>query len=260
MKEKFLIQRCKRMLRIKVVNEKEPISEEWSVQKVAEEYPSPGWEEIFKDAKNEIADVSDILEEDRKNYGKWLPNNVNLFRALTLTPLKKVKVVIFGQDPYHTVLPNGKPQATGMAFSVPRGAPIPPSLKNIYKEMKQSLPDFTIPKHGDLTTWALQGVLLLNSSLTVRESSPGCHKEIWYGFLKKIVRAVLDANPNCVFVAWGKSAQKVAKKFIGERATILEGVHPSGLSAHRGFFGCNHFVEINNLLIASKQDPIDWTL
>lgn len=247
------------MLKLKVVKEKEPITNEWSVEKVASEYPPPSWEELFENAKLEIKDVSDILEEDRIN-GRRLPDNCNLFRAFMVTPLHKVRVVLLAQDPYHTILPNGNPQAMGMSFSVPVGAPIPSSLRNIFKELKDTVPNFKTPSHGNLTNWAVQGVLLLNSCLTVRESSPGCHKEIWNGFIKKTINTILNANPDCIFVAWGRNAQKVASKFVGEKATILTAAHPSGLSANRGFFKCDHFNQINELLVKQKSEPIDWNL
>ena len=188
-----------------------------------------------------------------------MPAPENLFRAFNLTPLPKVKVVILGQDPYQSLI-NGLPVATGLAFSVRKGFPIPSSLQNIYKEIQSTVKGFSSPSHGDLTSWAVQGVLLLNSCLTVREGQAGSHKEIWHGFIKRAVKAILDQNPTCVFVAWGKNAQKVAKKFVGEKAPVLTAAHPSGLSAHRGFFGCNHFNQINDLLAQSGKSPIDWNI
>lgn len=215
---------------------------------------------VFENAKDEIKDVSDILEEDKKIHGERFPDNCDLFRAFSLTHLHKVRVVILGMDPYAHKTPDGRPTAVGLAFSVRRDAPIPSSLRNIFKEIKNCIPDFNIPSHGDLTSWAIQGILLLNSSLTVRESESGCFKELWFGILKKVINAILSSNPKCIFVAWGKDAQKITKKFVGERAIVLEAAHPSGLSANRGFFGCNHFSEINKILVSQKTPPIDWNL
>ena len=249
------------MLKLKIVEKKEPITNDWSVEKVAKEYPPLSWEAVFKNAENEIKDVSDILEEDKKIHkNRRLPNNCDLFRAFQMTPLYKVRVVILGQDVYPSTLQDGTPLATGMAFSVPKEAPIPSSLRNIFKELKNSVPDFRTPNHGNLISWSLQGVLLLNACLTVREGEPDCFKQIWEGVLKKVIKAILEANPHVIFVAWGKNAQKTTKKFVGERATILETSHPSSLAAHRGFLGCNHFPEINELLVKQGSEPIDWNL
>ena len=245
------------MIKLKIVEKKEPITNEWSVERVAKEYPPLSWENVFKNAEHEIRDVSDILEADRKVNGERLPNNCDLFRAFQMTPLYKVRVVIFSQEPYASTLPDGEPLATGMAFSIPKGAPIPSSLRNIFKELKNSVPEFLTPSHGNLISWGLSGVLLLNSCLTVRKGSPNCFKQIWEGFLKKVINAILETNPNCIFVAWEKNTQKTAKKFVGERATILES---SYLSSYNGFLGCNHFPQINELLIAQGSKPIDWNL
>lgn len=248
-------------MKLNILPKKDQITNDWTVEKVAQEYPPPTWESVFENAKDEIKDISEILEDDKKSYGMWFPDNVNLFRAFQVTPLNKVRVVILGMDPYiNTFTLNGKeiPQATGMAFSVPRGCPVPPSLKNIYKELANEFEDFVTPNHGDLTLWCLQGVMLLNVCLTVRKSSSGSHGEVWTGFIKKVINAILEANPHCIFVMWGKNAQKM-KKIVGERTVILESAHPSPLSA-RNFFGCGHFKKINELLVERKQKPIDWSL
>jgi len=236
-----------------------PINSDWSVIDIASKYPSAGWEKVFKDAEEELADISEILDNDRKVNGRYYPDAINLFRAFEVMPLKDVRVVIFGQDPYHSTEPDGTPTAQGMAFSVKRGAKVPSSLVNIYKEIKNSVPGFVIPNHGDLTGWARQGVLLINSCLTVRPANPGCHKEIWLGFIKKVINGIIDTNHNCIFVLWGRQAQKI-RKMLGERATVLEAAHPSGLSAYKGFFGCNHFADINRLLSERGQSEINWNL
>ena len=246
------------MLKLRVVKEKEKITNDWSIEKVASEYPPYTWEKVFESAKDEIKDVSEILERD-KVKGRRVPDNKDVFRIFNLVPIHKVKVVLLGQDPYLNILPNGKPQAVGMSFSVPREAQLPPSLKNIYKELKSEIPEFKVPNHGSLEKWCVQGVFLLNACLTTRQGVSGAHGEIWTGFIKKVINAILDVNPEVIFVLWGKQAQKM-KKIIGERATCLEASHPSPLGAYRGFFGCGHFKEINEILASKGKTIIDWNL
>lgn len=246
----------KRKIILNVVEEKDVT--DWTIEKLTLEKPPNNWDNVFELAKNELKDISDVLENDKKINGPRYPFNKSLFRAFELTPLSRVKVVIMGQDPYHGDN-NGDPQATGMAFSVKKGIKISPSLQNIYKEIKNTIPEFKTPTHGDLTFWAVQGVLLLNSCLTVRPHSPGSHKEVWFGFIKKVLNAIIEKNPNCIFVLWGKKSQKI-KKMIGQRVTILEASHPSPFACHRGFFGCDHFNQINTHLISHNQTPIDWNV
>ena len=241
-------------MKLTIINKKPVIQEDWSITELVKYYTPYTWESVFEKCLNEFADIDEILKDNKK---KLIPGNNNIFRAFHLTPLNKVKVVIFGQDPYHTIK-DEEPIATGLAFSVKKTSTIPSSLNNIYKEMEKT--GFRRPQHGDLTNWATQGVLLLNSCLTVLPGEPGCHKEIWHGFIKRVIHAILDKNPNCVFVAWGKNAQKVANKFVGQRGTILTAAHPSGLSANRGFFGCNHFNQINEILKSTRQEIIDWNI
>lgn len=245
-------------MKLKIVQEKEKITNDWSVEKLVSLYVPPTWEGVFESAKLELKDISDILEEERPN-GRRVPDNCDLFRVFYLVPLPKVKVVILGQDPYFSILANGKPQAVGMSFSVPRDAPIPPSLKNIYKVMKDTLPDFKIPSHGDLTSLCLQGVFLLNACLTTRVGIANAHREIWSGFIKKVITAILDVNPNVIFLLWGNEAQKF-KKMIGGRATTLETSHPSPLGCQRGFMKSNHFNEVNDILKKLGKPAIDWNI
>lgn len=243
---------------LNVISHDQEIDNSWPVIKVARVRPPPGWVELFKAADAELEDISDIIETDKIN-GRYYPDTKNLFKAFEITPLDNVKVVIFGQDPYHGQNHDNTPQAQGLSFSVKRGTQVPSSLVNIFKELKTSVVGFETPTHGDLTSWAQQGVLLLNACLTVRPGSPGCHKEIWLGFVKRAIDAIIGLNPHCIFVLWGRQAQKV-RKMLGERATVLESAHPSGLSAARGFFGNNHFNQINDLLIKTNQRPINWNL
>jgi len=246
-------------IKLRIIQPEDVIDNNWKVIDIVRKHPPVGWKDVFNKSDDELKDISDILENDKKVNGRFYPDNNYLFRAFDLTPLQRVKVVIVGQDPYHGVNPDGTPQAQGMCFSVKRGSKIPPSLINIYKELKNTVPGFITPHHGDLTRWARQGVLLMNACLTVRPHNPGCHKELWLGFVKKVINAILEVNPNAIFVVWGKKAQKI-KKMLGERATILEAAHPSGYSAYRGFFGCDHFNQINNILRDSGQTPINWKL
>jgi len=167
-------------------------------------------------------------------------------------------VVIIAQDPYFGINSDGTPQAQGLAFSVKKGEKIPSSLINIYKELSNSIPNFTKPNHGCLENWSKQGVLLLNSCLTVRPGDPGCHKELWYSFIKKVINSIIDNNPYCIFILWGRQAQKI-RKMLGERVTVLEAAHPSGLSC-KNFLGCNHFNQVNELLIEKNQTPINWQI
>ena len=179
-------------------------------------------------------------------------------RALELTPLEAVKVVILGQDPYH-----GAGQAHGLAFSVEPGVRTPPSLVNIYKELKADL-DLPIPAHGNLENWARQGVLLLNNALTVEEALPGSHhKRGWEEITDAVVAAVAARQTPCVFILWGSHAQKKAARVAGlgdGPHLVLKAPHPSPLSAYAGFLGCKHFSQANAFLEATGRGAVDWRL
>lgn len=238
----------------------EPIDESWTIYDICKKAPPVGWKDIFENAENELKDVSDLLAHEEKIGNKFFPLKKHLFRAFELTPLDKVRVVIFGQDPYPSLTKKGTPVAQGLSFSVDRFTPIPGSLNNIYKEIQSSVPGFNIPKHGDLTYWARQGVLLCNACLTLRPNSPGSHQDIWDGFIKQVVNAIVTKNKNCIFVLWGNKAKKIEKMLAG-RGVILTGAHPSPMSAVKyGFFGCGHFKKINELLQSFNSPPIDWNL
>lgn len=179
-------------------------------------------------------------------------------RALELTPLEAVKVVILGQDPYH-----GAGQAHGLAFSVEPGVRTPPSLVNIYKELKADL-DLPIPAHGNLENWARQGVLLLNNALTVEEALPGSHhKRGWEEITDAVVAAVAARQTPCVFMLWGSHAQKKAARVTALEEgphLVLKAPHPSPLSAYAGFLGCKHFSQANAFLEATGRGAVDWRL
>ncbi len=191
----------------------------------------------------------------QKAQGKTIyPPGHQIFNALNTTPLNQVKVVILGQDPYH-----GPGQAHGLAFSVPDGVAPPPSLKNIFKEQAS---DLSITNStGNLTTWAQQGVLLLNSVLTVEQAQAASHqKQGWERFTDCIISLVNDRCKKVVFMLWGAYAQKKGQHIDSQRHLVLHAPHPSPLSAHRGFFGCGHFSQCNKYLIHHKKTPIDWQL
>ena len=179
-----------------------------------------------------------------------------MFNALNLTPLSQVKVVILGQDPYH-----GPGQAMGLSFSVPKAIPKPPSLNNLLKEMASDI-GIAPSKHGDLTYWAQQGVLLLNSSLTVREGEPNSHQnQGWEQFTDAVIDVVNEQTEHTVFILWGSKAQKKGKYINTDKHLILTAVHPSPLAANRGgFFGSKPFSKTNDYLVQYGQTPIDWQL
>lgn len=181
------------------------------------------------------------------------PPMEDLFNCFRLTPYNKVKVVILGQDPYHN-----KGQAHGLCFSVKEGVPVPPSLVNIYKEISNEYGIEVKPK-GDLTPWAKQGVLLLNTVLTVRENQPNSHKNCgWTAFTDEVIKTLNNHEKPIVFLLWGANAR--SKKCLIDRSKhlVLECAHPSPLSAYNGFFGCDHFTQTNSFLIENDLEPIKW--
>ena len=178
----------------------------------------------------------------------------NRFHAFSLTALEDVKVVILGQDPYH-----GEGQAQGLSFSVPNGMKLPPSLRNIYKELVDDLNLSEMPINGDLTKWANQGVLLINAVLSVEKSNAGSHaKKGWEEFSDNVIKYINQENKGVVFLLWGSYAMKKSSLIDAQKHHILTAVHPSPLSAYRGFFGCKHFSKTNRLLIDQGNKPIQW--
>lgn len=192
----------------------------------------------------------------QKAQGKTIyPKEENVFAAFNFSDFEEVKVVILGQDPYH-----GPKQAHGLSFSVPKGEKIPPSLRNIYKELAADV-DFIIPKHGNLEDWAAQGVLLLNAVLSVNASEAASHKKVgWENFTDQIIKTLSEEKKNLVFLLWGSFAIKKAALIDENEHLILRAVHPSPLSAHRGFFGCKHFSKTNTFLEKKGIEKIDWEL
>jgi len=194
--------------------------------------------------------------QQQKNNGKVIyPPGAQWFSAFNDTPFDKVRVVILGQDPYH-----GPDQAHGLCFSVLPGVKVPPSLANIYKELASDL-GITQPNHGCLTSWAKQGVLLLNATLTVEQADAGAHQgKGWEQFTDQAIRAINDQSEAAVFLLWGSYAQKKGAFIDQSRHLVLKSVHPSPLSAYRGFLGCKHFSATNNYLQQHGRQPIDWQL
>ncbi|WP_028786998.1 uracil-DNA glycosylase [Terrimonas ferruginea] len=191
-----------------------------------------------------------------KTQGKTIyPPGPFIFNAFNTTPLSKVKVVILGQDPYH-----GPGQAHGLCFSVQNGVPAPPSLVNIFKELRDDI-GMEIPMHGNLTRWAEQGVFLLNASLTVRAGEPMSHAKIgWATFTDEVIKTISAECAHVVFLLWGKFAQEKSALIDGTKHLILKAAHPSPLSAHNGFLGCKHFSKTNEYLMQQGIPPVDWQL
>ena len=206
----------------------------------------------FETKKPYFKKIKDHLISDNAEGKIVLPEPKNFFRAFDLCGLNKVKVIIIGQDPYHTPgVPNG------LAFSVNKNQKLPPSLINIFRELESDLG--VKNSSGDLSAWSRQGVLLLNTSLSVCAGLPASHSNIgWENFTNAVIEEI-QKKKNMIFLLWGKHAQQ-KKALIQENNFILEAAHPSPLSANNGFFGCNHFSKINNLLTSLGSDPIDWQL
>ena len=242
-----------------IVEDRPEINQGWSVMDIVTKAIPPGWTDVFHAAVPEFEHINKSLIEDESQHGRFYPLRKNLFKTFDMCPLNNVKVVIVGQDPYHSDDHNGYPIAMGMSFSVPRGVQIPPSLRNIYKELDRSIENWTPPSHGDLTPWVKQGVLLLNTCLTVRPHQAKSHKSLWMGFIAKVIATINKKNPHCIFVMWGREAEKIGNLLTNKNITFTA-PHPSGLSAHRGFIGCDHFVKINKELEKQGKNPIDWTL
>lgn len=218
-----------------------------------------GWDEVLGEEfdKPYMEALAHYVQQERASGSPIYPPAPQVFTAFRQTPYELVKVVIMGQDPYH-----GPGQAMGMCFSVPEGVAIPPSLKNIYKEIHADL-GLPIPTHGNLMAWAQQGVLLLNATLTVRAGQPKSHfGQGWEHFTDAAIRSLL--NRDVIFVLWGSSARQKVENVIHQthanRQAILTAPHPSPLSAHRGFLGCRHFSKVNELLLEKGKASIDWSV
>ncbi len=218
------------------------IEQQWKEQ-IFEAFQTPSFERLKA-----------FLVEERK-LNKVFPPGKLIFNAFNLTPFSTVKVVIIGQDPYH-----GYGQAHGLCFSVPDGITPPPSLINIFKEISRDL-GYDVPQNGNLEKWAKQGVLLLNATLTVRANQAGSHQgKGWEEFTDAVIKTISDQLEGVVFLLWGNYAQAKASIIDTKKHLVLKAVHPSPLSAHRGFIGCGHFSKTNEYLLSLGKEPIDWKL
>jgi uracil-DNA glycosylase len=215
------------------------------------------WKEILKDEfdKTYFQHIVTYLKSE-KAAGKIIyPPGKLIFNAFNKTPFTKVKVVLLGQDPYHN-----QGQAHGLSFSVPDGVAKPPSLVNIFKEMENDL-GITPHKNGNLEKWAMQGVLLLNASLTVRQNEPGSHSKIgWLQFTDTVISKISQQKDGVVFLLWGRFAQDKQSLIDETKHYVLKAAHPSPFSADKGFFRCRHFSKTNELLVLKNNEPIDWKL
>ena len=214
------------------------------------------WKAFLKEelnSNNFQAIISDLAIE-RKSYTIFPANDV-IFNAYNFTLPSNIKVVILGQDPYH-----GIGQANGLSFSVPNGVKTPPSLRNIFKELQSDL-NHSISSDGNLESWAKQGVLLMNATLTVREKEAGSHQKLgWEPFTDSVIKKISDEKENIIFLLWGAFAQKKSVLINTKKHHILTTTHPSPFSAYRGFLGCKHFSKTNKILLNNNQQPINWKL
>tara|TARA_Y100001951_G_C11289341_1_gene271024 strand:- start:488 stop:1183 length:696 start_codon:yes stop_codon:yes gene_type:complete len=217
----------------------------------------PDWLDALQGefAQPYMQQLRDFLQAEKAAGKAIFPPGALIFNALNSTPLDKVRVVIIGQDPYH-----GPGQAHGLSFSVPPGVRTPPSLQNIFKEINRDL-GLPIPQHGCLHSWAERGVLLLNAVLTVEQGQAGSHaKRGWERFTSRVIELVNERCEHCVFLLWGSYAQRKGEQIDRTRHCVLTSVHPSPLSAHRGFIGNGHFSAANDYLVSNGLAPIDWSL
>lgn len=215
------------------------------------------WLDVLQEEfeKNYMLELKSFLLHE-KNAGKIIyPKGSEIFNSMNTTSIFDIKTVVIGQDPYH-----GEGQAHGLAFSVRKGIQLPPSLRNIYKEIENEF-GCKMSDSGDLTNWAKQGVLLLNATLTVEQAKAGSHQgKGWEIFTDKIIKTVNEKCDGVVFMLWGSYAQKKSEYIDSKKHLILRAPHPSPLSAHRGFLGCGHFKKANEYLLSKGKEPIDWVI
>lgn len=214
------------------------------------------WQEIIEQEKQQayFQQTLAFVEAERQSGKEIYPPQADVFSAFDYTELADVKVVILGQDPYH-----GPNQAHGLSFSVLPGIKVPPSLANMYKELVQDIDGFERPEHGYLKRWAQQGVLLLNTVLTVEQGKAHSHaKAGWETFTDKVIEQIDQHCSGVIFLLWGAHAQKKGKVIDRSKHHVLIAPHPSPLSAHRGFFGCQHFSKTNQILVTNGREAIDW--
>jgi len=226
-------------------------------EKTADPKIEKSWLRVLGDEfqKPYFAELKKFLVDEIKSGKKVYPIPAQIFRAFDLCPFENVKVVILGQDPYH-----GPRQAHGLCFSVNKDVAIPPSLQNIYKEIHDDL-GLSIPTHGNMEHWAEQGVLLLNTTLTVRQSVPMSHAgKGWEEFTDRVIKEISDRLTGVVFLLWGRHAQNKGQSIDRRKHFVLTAAHPSPFSAHSGFFGCRHFSKTNEILGKEGKKTIDWSV
>jgi len=218
----------------------------------------PGWLNVLEEEfeKDYMKALKAFLLTEKQAGITVYPKGSEIFNAFNHTKFDNVKVVILGQDPYH-----GDGQAHGLSFSVQKGVAVPPSLKNIYKEMVTDLENFLTPQHGNLMKWADEGVLLLNATLTVRAREAGSHQgKGWEIFTDQVIKELSEKKQGLVFLLWGKFAQNKSVLIDQTKHTILTAAHPSPFSAYNGFFGSRHFSKTNDILVSQGKAPIDWQI
>jgi uracil-DNA glycosylase len=218
----------------------------------------PGWLSVLEDEfeKQYMKNLKLFLLQEKEAGNTIFPKGADIFNAFNHTPFDQVKVVILGQDPYH-----GDGQAHGLSFSVKRGVKVPPSLKNMYKELETDIPGFVSPEHGELTQWADQGVLLLNATLTVRAHEPGSHQgKGWEAFTDQAISQLSSQKNGLVFLLWGRYAQNKSILIDGKKHTVLKSAHPSPFSAYNGFFGSRPFSKTNAVLTGRGEAPVNWQI
>lgn len=218
----------------------------------------PSWLRVLSDEleKSYFKELKSFLLNEQQKGFIVFPKNEDIFNAFNYTPFDQVKVVIIGQDPYH-----GQGQAHGLSFSVQKGITPPPSLKNIYKELANDIQDFQIPNHGDLTSWAKQGVLLLNATLTVNAHEPGSHqKRGWEKFTDHVISEISGKKTGVIFLLWGKFAQQKEDLIDTTKHHVLKAAHPSPFSAYNGFLGSKPFSKTNDILKKQGLSPINWQI
>lgn len=232
-----------------ITNNNDPIKREW-LRLIEREAIQPYFLALQAEVDNQRLKGESIF-----------PAEEDVFNAFRFVDLPEVKVVILGQDPYHGVGDENQPQAHGLSFSVNPGIKIPPSLRNIYKELADDIAEFEIPNHGNLTDWAEQGVLLLNTVLTVKQGEAHSHAKLgWDNFTNAVIAELNEKNKGCVFILWGSHAIKKGQKIDKSKHALLTGPHPSPLSAYRGFFGCKHFSKANEWLSMKNKQEINWSI
>jgi len=218
----------------------------------------PSWFKVLEGEfeKPYMKSLKNFLKQEKEDGFKVYPKGTDIFNAFNHTPFEKVKVVILGQDPYH-----GVGQAHGLSFSVQKGVATPPSLKNIYKELADEFPDFKTPNHGELTSWADQGVLLLNATLTVRAHTAGSHqKKGWENFTDKVITELSEKRSGLVFILWGNYAKQKEVLIDKSKHFIISSAHPSPFSAYNGFFGSKPFSKTNEILRQQGKEEINWQI